>query len=81
MQLLPGREALGDGSPGAGKGPRIRGGGILLPPLFQSPLKHRSPCWAPRAQGIPGEGAGKQVFVNSSRHMREKHQATSSPAA
>lgn len=59
----------------------LGGGVILLPPLFQPPLKHHSPCWAPHAQGIPGEGAGKQVFVNSSCHMREKHQATSSPAA
>lgn len=63
------QESPGGGLPWEGRG--TRGGDVpVVPPLWHQPLR------GPR--GIPGEGAGKQVFVNSSCHMREKHQA---PAA
>lgn len=62
-QLPPGQESPGGGLPWEGAS--------LLPPAITS-----QPPWGP--QGIPREGGGKQVFVNSSCHMHEKCQA---PAA
>lgn len=68
LQLPWGRKAPWEGSPGRGEGPME--GCPCCPPSGTA-----APAGPP---GIPGEGAGKQVFVNSSRHMHEKRQA---PAA
>lgn len=68
------KEQGGSNPPAAAAGQENPGGGLPWEgtSLLPTPAAPQSPQ-GPR--GIPGEGAEKQVFVNSSCHMHEKCQA------